>query len=517
MNRLQSYYEQLKVSLKVLFVASAFIAFGSILSNPYLNNIIKLDNDFIVKTALIMKMGGGIILSYFPFYVFVKLLSHEKNEQNIVVAGIMAYLVFLTTLILTSNQVMPNATYVPFFTFTLNDSKFLLYKTGVFGIAAIYVWVRFVFKNPSKQRSIATGTLMGSETYRIGFAIVGGGIIGYGFSQLWPLFLTSLYSVMKFIATDANNPMSLFAYGALERFLSIGNLSSILHQEFWIGEMGGSWMNLAGNTFVGDVNIWAAQLKETVNAFSAGRFTSGYYVLNLFAVPGYLIALWGAISNKRIRSKNLIILFAGILISVFGGVLLPVELLMLLTSPTLLIFHIFMTSFIYAVLRGFSVALGFSYFGNFVSATPGNVIDLIGISQNAAQFSKVIIVLLLGVIVFIAYYGFSRFYFSRLAMDILNTTNQDQRVDDFAQALGGYANIEAVSSTLTRLHVEIIDKDLINVSPLHRDGVVRIVETRQGFILSIGTASYIFQRELNAKLKQLEQTMPQEETKTDEL
>lgn len=516
MNRLQSYYEQLQVSLKTLFVAAAMIAIGSVLSNPYLNNIIKLDSDLIVSASQILRLCGGTILSYFPVYVFVKLLSHEKSEQNIVIAGIMAYLVFLTTLVLVQHTVSPDAAYNPQFTLMINETKYQIYRTGVFGIATIYFWVRYVFRKSNRGRNVSSISFVDNETLKISISLIGAVGIAIAFTYIWPFVLSSIYSVMKFVSLDSNNPMSLFAYGAIERVMALGNISEILHQEFWLSEMGGTWMNLSGNTFFGDVTIWASQLKETVNTYSAGRFTTGYYVMNLFAIPGYLIALSRTISNRKIRNRNIVVLIIAIITSAFGGILLPVELLMLLTSPTIYVFHVFMTAFVYAVLRGFSVAFGFSFFGSLISSTPGNLIDLIGISQNPALFSKVIILTLVGVLIFICYYSFTRMYYSRLAMDLLNTSNQSQRIEEFADALGGIENIETISSSLTRLHVSLKDRDKISVAPLHRDGVVRIVETRQGFILSLGSAAYMIQKEINQLIKEANNNRNVEEVDTNE-
>lgn len=516
MNRLQSYYEQLQVPLKTLFVAAAMIAVGSLLSNPYLGNIIKLDNNIIVTTAQLLRMCGGTILSYFPVYVFVKLLSHEKSEQNIVIAGIMAYIVFLTTLVIMQQGTSPAAAYNPLFNFTIGETKRQLYRTGIFGIASIYFWVRYVFRKSNRGRNISSSSIVDGETSKIFISIVGGIVIGLAFTYIWPIILSSIYSVMKFVSLDSNNPMSLFAYGALERVMALGNIPDILHQEFWLSQMGGTWMDLSGNTFIGDVNIWTAQLKETINSYSAGRFTTGYYVMNLFAVPGYLVALYRTISNKKIRNRNILVLVIAILVSAFGGILLPVELLMLITSPTIYFFHIFMTAFVYAILRGFSVAFGFSYFGSLITSTPGNLPDLLGIAQNPALFSKVIILLLVGVLIFVSYFSFTRLYYRRLAIDLLNTSNQGQRIEDFADALGGYDNIESISSSITRVHVQLLDRDKINVAPLHRDGVVRIIETRQGFILSIGSSAYMIQRDINKVIEKRLSEKNVEEVDTNE-
>ena len=504
MNRLQSYYEQLQLPIKSLFFASTIITIGAIIANPYLNNILKLDNQFLVTLSQLLMTCGGIILTYFPLYVFMKLLTHEKNEPNIIVTGIISYLVFITTMLVLTNSAATESTVVQSFSLEFGKTSFTVYHTGIFGYLSIFLLVRYIYRKTSARKNRSNLYYIDFETTKLITAIVGSALIGAIFTYMWPFILESIDSMMKFIAEDANNPMSMFAYGALERILALANLDAIIYREFWLSATGGTWMNLSGETFFGDVNIWAAQLKEGVMNSGFGRYTSAYYVINMFSIPGYLAAITSIMSNKRARNRNIIVLIIGILVSMLGGVLFPIEILMLATSPTLYLFHLFMTSFTYAVLTGFSVGLGFSFFGNIAAATPGNIIDLIGISQNAMYFNKIIIVILFGVIMFVGYFAFTRFYFSRIAMDVLNVVNKQSRIDDIIEGFGGIENIESISSTMTHIHVELKDRDLLNVSTLHRQGVVRIIESSQGFILSIGTSAFMIQRSINQSISKLE-------------
>ncbi len=86
-------------------------------------------------------------------------------------------------------------------------------------------------------------------------------------------------------------------------------------------------------------------------------------------------------------------------------------------------------------------------------------------------------------------------------MDVLSITNKQQRIEDFTEGLGGVSNIETVSSTLTRIHVELREREDLNIAALHRQGVTRIVETRQGFVLSIGSPAYMIQKAINKNIK----------------
>lgn len=505
MNRLQTFYEQLQLPIKTLFLGCFMIAIGSVLKNPYINQILRLDSVFIVNMSLVLRTSGGLILSYFPLYIFIKLIANRSHDQNIVLLGIIAYGLFILTMSLFTPTGLKPAVYSDFLSFTLNGTQYSVFRTGAVGFLAVYYLIRYICRPNKKSRRISQLSHLDKDVVNMVNVVIGSILLGILFSFVWPFVIGFIYSVMDFIASDVNNPMSLFAYGGFERLLALANLDTILHEEMWLGALGGSWMNLAGQTFTGDVSIWGAQLKETINTVGlggAGRFTSAFYILNLFAIPAYLVGLWTTITNKKSRNLNLFVLIAALVVSLFGGISLPIELLLLFTAPILYVFHIFMISFASAVLSGFGVTIGFSYFGSIFTATPGNIIDLLAYMRNPMIFQNIIIVILIGLITGAAYFFMTRFYYRRMAIDVLNIGTKQERITEFVERLGGLDNIESISSTPTRVHVNLHDRDKLNVAGLHRQGVTRIVETRSGFILSFGAASYIVQSEINSALKQ---------------
>lgn len=509
MNRLQTYYEQLQLPLKSLFLGCFLITIGSIIANPYIVMIFKFNSPLFVTASKLLLYAGGIILSYFPLYVFIKLLTHRNDETNVVVTGFISYLVFLVVMTLLSPTTSPKAAYSDILNITIGNESYGLFKTGIFGFLAVLLVVRYCYRSHKETTGFSQVSYLDRDTIKLVNSIIGSAIVGAIFAYGWPMFVDGIYNALKFISSDSHNPMSLFAYGGLERLLTLGNIQTMMHQEIWLGSLGGSWMNIGGETFVGDANIWTAQLKEGLNMISgAGRYTSAYYVLNLFAIPGYLLAVISTVSNKKVLKKNISLFIIVILTSMLGGIIFPVELLMLLTSPILYFFHLFMTAFIYAILVGFGATVGFSYLGTLTSATPGNLIDFIGLMRNTVMFNKIMIILLVGIITFIIYFAMTRFYYSRMAIDVLNIGSKKERVNDFIERLGGLENIEAISSTPTHIHVALRDRDELNVSGLHRQGVTRIVETRQGFTLSVGSSAYMLQRAVNRHLDAL----PKEET-----
>lgn len=515
MNRLQTYYEQLQLPVKSLFLGSFLIAIGSIISNPNVNEIIKLQGPLITTIANVLLYSGGIILAYFPVYVFIKLLSFRNDESNIVVTGIIAYFIFLVVMVLVSPKTSPIASYSPILKLMINNQEYKMYQTGAVGIFFVYLVVRRAYRPSKDTRAGSSISYFDKDTMKLVNALIGAAILGVAFGYIWPMFVDFLYSVMQFISNDVNNPMSMFAYGALDRITSLLGLQNVVRQEFWLSDMGGSWINLAGKTFVGDVNIWGAQLLENVNILGGGRYTSAYYVINIFAIPGYLLGLFSIMSNKKVLNHNIPLFIVVILVSMISGITLPIEILMLLTSPTLYFFHLFMTSFVFAILSGFSASLGFSYLGSLNTATPGNIVDLLSYSRNYALYSKVAIIALIGVIVFFVYFMMTRFYYSKMAIDVLNIGSKKERIDEFVERLGGLENISIISSTPTRIHVALENRESLNVAGLHRQGVTRIVETRQGFTLSIGSSAYMIQKEINRQLGETKKIQI-EEVKEDE-
>lgn len=505
MNRLQTYYEQFQFPIKATLIGSFMVALGTLIQNPYVNQILKLDADILLAASKLVLYSGGIILSYFPLLVFIKFLSSRINENNPVIVGIIAYIVFMVSMAMFGPTDLPAASYETFLNFKFAGVSYSLMRTGIVGVGAVYLLIRYIYRKKGYRVYVSQISYIDRDALRLGYTIVGSMLLGFAFAYIWPYFVKNIYVVIEFISSDVNNPMNLFTYGAFERILALFNLEGILHQEFWLGSAGGSWMNLAGQSFVGDVNIWQAQLKETVNILGAsgsGRFTSAYYVINIFAIPGYLAAIWSTITMKKYNRTNFIGMVIAIIFSAISGILLPIELLMIVSAPVIYVFHIFMVSFTYALLNAFNATVGFSYLGDLMTATPGTILDFAGLLNQPIIFDRLMVILMLGFIVFIIYFTFTRFYYRSMAIDVLNVGSKQERVVEFIERLGGLDNIQAISNTPSRVHVTLVDRDKLNVEGLHRQGVTRIVESRAGYALSFGAASYTIQREINKALSE---------------
>ena len=504
MNRIQIYLEDLQLPIKSMFVGIVLIAVGSVLGNPLVNELFLMNAPLVMQISRILLFMGGLILSCFPYIVFVKLLYSRSNDKNIAIVGIVSYLVFLVMILFFSPRNLPESAYSKILKITIINDTYPLIKTGILGLIGIYYIVKSIYKKPARQRIGGFTKVFDPELARFIKSLFFSILFGIVFALVYPIFMEGIYGVIRFIAQDVNNPMSMFAYGSFERILSVLNLESILHNEMWFGSLGGTWNSLSNVTYIGDVNIWAAQLMDSIKVLgvgSAGRFSTVYYVLNLFAMPAYLTALLTTVSNKKDRRRGIITVVLGTLLSIFSGITLPLEIILLLTTPILYFSHLFLVGFMSAVLLGLGTTIGFSYLGVLSAATPGNILDLISLSRNNIINTQIITLLLFGVIVFVLYFYLTKFYYSKIAIDILNVGNQKEEVQGFIDRVGGIDNIVSISSTPTKINLALKDEDNINVGGLHRQGITKIVQTRQGYVLSYGAGSFMLQREVNILLK----------------
>ncbi len=504
MNRLQIYLEELQLPIKSVFVATILIAVGSFLGNPYVNEILKLDYPLLVTIKDILLFTGGLVLRAFPYMVFVKLLYTRTHERNIVVVGIISYLMFLIMILFFSPKTLPATAYSEILKFSIALDEYKLMNTGYFGLIGIYLIVRRIYHKPMNVRNANFTKLLDRDTIRLMKSLVASTVFGVAMAFLFPYVIESVYTILRFIASDFTNPMSLFAYSGFERLSTLLGLDNIVRNEMWFTSMGGTWNSLENITYVGDVNIWAAQLKDSVAVIgvgSAGRFTTFYYVINMFAIPAYLFALSFTVTDKKKKRKAIVTVLLGTALSMLTGITYPIEILLLLTTPVLYIFHLFMVGFISAILLGLSITLGFSYLGILSAANPGNIFDLIAISRKNIINQQVLIMVLFGVIVFFIYFYVTRFYYNKVAIDILNIGIKDDEVTNFIERIGGLDNINSFNSLPTKVTASLKDEDNINTEGLHYQGVTKIIHAREGFILSYGPGSYILQKEVNKRLK----------------
>ena len=206
-------------------------------------------------------------------------------------------------------------------------------------------------------------------------------------------------------------------------------------------------------------------------------------------------------SDVRQRNGFTVIFICGIILSIVAGNPLPSELLMLTTSPFLLVAYLILVGLVSGTLVNFEAFLGFSSkITNTTIAMPGSFADFIINIRNASLFSSIRIILIVGVIAFVAMFALTMFYYRFIAFDFTNSGAGKQTVKNLIAAAGGKENIVMAGSGLFTLNIDIRDPEKISIEKIHEIGIRKVVETRHGLSFELGTSSYGAARAINREI-----------------
>jgi phosphotransferase system glucose/maltose/N-acetylglucosamine-specific IIC component len=529
MRRWHSLLEIVQFPLKTLFVSTIFMGLGGLLLNPNLVTIVSVENRWILTFAELLRYFGGMMIMLFPLLLLIKALSKRYEDSVPVYIGIVGYVALhITTMFFSLGKLLPSA-YYPVLGISVNLTDIFLPGSGVIypiqtGIlSAIYLIniTRFCYHRSRGASDHGLLPFVDKDTWaaiEVIFLSILGGI---GISYLWPFIMQIIDFIFKFIASDITNPVNLFFYGITERILSALSLSRLIREPFWFGILGGSWIDGLGNNFVGDVAIWTAQRANGVYSLGFGRLITPYYVLNIFAVPAFLIAAYQTYTDKINKRRYFSFLIFAIFLSILFGTLLPVEIYMLVATPLLYVIHLFTTGLLFATFEAFSVSVGYTYSGLELVATPASLIDLGIFWRNPGMQRSLTVILVVGILMFVFYYLITRTYYRRIAVDAMNIGVKAEKVQAIIQAFGGLDNIRMAHSTPNRLTILPYDKTLVDFKRVHLVGLHKIVETRAGYSMAFGACSFMLRSDLVKMMREQQRQLLDNtqafETITDEM
>ena len=508
MKKFNTLYEILKFPIKLLFVGYFLLGISTLLMSDNFAIFYTITNQYILGLLGLFYEIGIFIVVNFPLIIVIKLVSRKTNSYVPILSAIVGYGVYLTTTMIFADTSLPAYAYSNIM--NINDvysnaaSGLIVTKYPIqSGLIAALI-VGFATRASYKQSRKNQFTLFNfidkdilAIIYNICFCIFFGFII----SILWPLMFDNLVIFMEFIAEDISNPMNLFLYGVTDKVLSILGMSEIIREPFWNGVMGGSWLTISGENVVGDVNVYNAMINQGIYPTGFGRLISPYYVLNMFVFPAIILAFTTVISNKMKMLKILPTAIFAILLSIFTGSLLPIEVTLLFLAPLLLFTHILFTGAIFSILQLFNANLGFSYTGSSATALPGTLFDFAIHLRNPDVSQILFDIFIIGVVFFIVYYFAVIFYFRYLAIDMFQTGEVRKLIGILGDAIGGYHNIYETEASPFRLIVKVKDPTLVDRNALFDIGTDRITETSDTFTFMLGKKSIIFNRYLKNILK----------------
>lgn len=502
-----SILEMLNFPLKVLFVAIVVYGLGNLFVAQSYDALYKVNNELLVLGAeAIMRVASFIIVN-FPLLFLLRLVSKRTNGIINVLNGLAGYAAFLIFTIYFSTKTLPSYAYSATLGISVSSSSAFAgtrypIQTGIIGIILVTACTRLSSSQTRNRLSNGFLSFIDKDVLALLLNVIYCSICGVGIAIGWPYLMEFYTSIMSFISKDITNPANLFFYGVIERMMCVLNLGSLVRTPFWYQASGGSVMNLVGESVIGDVNMWTATIRNGVLSLQSGKFITPFYVLNIFAVPGLLLAIYTTFTDKIKRGQLRMFFVIAIVVSMLTGCLVPVEIVLLLLCPLLFVFHITYTGFLFGLFQAMSVYLGYASTGtSVITATPGTLLEYISYFNLSNLRGSCFVVLIVGIISFITYFVVTKLYFEYLALDMFGTGKDKWMAKELVEAVGGTSNIKMIHSSCTNITMQLFDPTLLNTNRVIRMDCVKILETRAGFIFDFGAGSRIISKAVKKELR----------------
>ncbi|MBQ1567829.1 MAG: hypothetical protein IIZ80_08085 [Erysipelotrichaceae bacterium] len=506
MKKIMNLYESCKTPIRVAYVGFLLISFGFLIQNESVNVFYTFRSNIILFLAELSLRIGELIIMNLPIIFMLNIVCKRANNASPVVMALVGYFTFVVTTMLFANQSMNSLAYSSGYginsVFNIPAGTRMPLETGMIGCFLVAYSTRVAFILSRHRSNFSITNIFSKDTAGIIYNFIFCFILGIVVSYVYPFFFSYLQRGIRFISADLMDPLRIGAYSVVDRLLSIVGLNNIIRYPFWYTSAGGSYSNsLTGQSVLGDVNIWAYLKNSNASFVGAGRFITPFYIINMFMIPAFFLGTLFSMSDIRQRKGFSVIFICGIILSIIAGNPLPSELLMLTTSPFLLVAYLVLIGLISGTLVNFEAFLGFSSkITNTTIAMPGSFADFIINIRNASLFSSIRIILIVGIIAFAAMFALTMFYYRFIAFDFTNSGTGKETVKNLIAAAGGKENITNAGSGLFTLNIDIRDPEKISIEKIHEIGIRKVVETRHGLSFELGTSSYGAARAINREI-----------------
>lgn len=296
-------------------------------------------------------------------------------------------------------------------------------------------------------------------------------IVGIGLVFVWPFINNVIMSLGSVISNL--EVVGVFLYGFLEKAINPTGLHHILNQAFRFTALGGM-ETVMDKTQVGALNIYFAQLENHL-AFSpkATQYLAQGKILHMvFGMPAVIFAIYKC-ALPQYREKVLKYFIPGLTAVILTGITEPIEFTFIFISPILW--------FVNAILAGLSFMIP-AMFDVTIGNIQGGIIDWFVFGTLQGMKTKWYLYLFLGPIFFGLYYTTYKVIIEKFNVmtigrgecdfedgeEVLEETsgtilNREENgiVEELIKGLGGINNIVDVDNCISRLRIEIKDKNLV--------------------------------------------------------
>ncbi len=331
-------------------------------------------------------------------------------------------------------------------------------------------------------------------------------VMGFALSYFYPIFDAGLTSVGQFIG--GSGAFGAFTYGFANRMLIPLGLHHILNTYIWF--IYGDYQVPGGDVVTGELTRFAA------GDPTAGLLTSGFYPILMFGLPAAALAMIH-MANKKQKKIAFGILGAAAITAFLTGVTEPLEFAFMFVAFPLYVVHAVLTGLSLAVAYMLDIHLGFSF--------SAGLIDFL-LYGTAPAANNVWMLLVMGVIFFAVYYVLFRLVIrwwnlrtpGREPEDEFEAEQAANLVDDSSAvagdsggavmtaastkaeqliaAFGGRENLVNVDACITRLRMEVADKDQVNKARLKALGAAGVIEVGNNVQAIFGTQAELLKNDI---------------------
>jgi N-acetylglucosamine PTS system EIICBA or EIICB component len=306
------------------------------------------------------------------------------------------------------------------------------------------------------------------------FAII---ILAAIFGYVWPPIQAAIHNFGEWIISLGAVGSAIF--GTVNRLLIPIGLHHVLNTMFWFDF--GTFTNAAGEVVKGDIARFLA------GDSTAGLYMTGFFPIMMFGLPAAGLAMIVAAKpENRQRVSGMIISLA--LTAFLTGITEPLEFSFMFLAPVLYAIHALLAGLSFfitislGIKDGFMFSAGFiDYVLNFGIATKPLLLALVGLAFGAVYFVL--------------------FYFAIKKFN-LKTPGREDETDaevegvsaeelpaNIVDAFGGKDNILVLGACITRLRIEVKDKNNVNKDRLKQLGAAGVMEVGNNVQAIFGTRS----------------------------
>lgn len=439
-----------------------------------------------VTILKIMAESGNVIFANLPLIFAIGVaLGLTKNDGVSALAAVVGYMVMNATMgVMAQIQGAENA--------TSQIMGITSIDTGVFGGILIGIVAGYLFNKYYRiDLPPYLGFFAGKRFVPIvtAFAAIATGIV---LSYIWPP-IGGLISRAGNWAANGNQLFAGVLYGVVERALLPFGLHHIWNVPFFF-QMG-EFVDANGVVVHGDIQRFFAGDK------TAGILGGGFLV-KMWGLPAAAIAIWHcAKPENKVRIGGIMVSAA--LTSFLTGITEPIEFSFLFAAPILYVIHALLTGSAFFVMNYVDAHMGFTFSQGFI--------DYILYFNHDIRPA---VVLVLGPIYALIYYGVFRFFITKFNLHtpgreetaegesaVVTSGNSSDLAAKVLEALGGRQNLASLDACITRLRVGLHDIKAAKPDTLKALGAAGVVVVGNNLQAIFGTLSENLKSDIEEYIK----------------